>query len=63
MGWGVHDYPAPPSEEPMPVCPICGEECETVYLRDGQPVGCDRCLLELDADEWLRDTWEELRYG
>ena len=31
MGWGVHDYPEPP-EEPMPVCPECGEECDTLYL-------------------------------
>ena len=27
-----------------PVCPICGEECETIYAdMTGDVFGCDRC--------------------
>lgn len=62
MGWCVSDYPSPPEQE-QPVCPICGEECYTVYLRSGEVVGCDRCLLEINAYEWLEERKEELKYG
>jgi len=38
----------------MPLCPICGEETDTVY-KDyfGNIVGCDMCVKAYDA-------WEEL---
>lgn len=37
-----------PSEGP--VCPVCGRECEDVYLdRLGDIVGCDGCLTRRDA--------------
>lgn len=55
MGWGVTDYPNPPDEEPMPVCPICGQETDTLYLnRDGEVVGCDNigCVHAVDAYIW-----------
>lgn len=33
-----------------PHCPVCGEECETLYKdRFGAIVGCDVCIEELDA--------------
>lgn len=52
MGWGVHDYPEPP-EQDMPICPECGEECETIYRgRDGQILGCENCVDELNAYDW-----------
>lgn len=36
-----------------PRCPVCGQECETVY-KDfrGEIIGCDDCLTAFDA-------WEE----
>ena len=53
MGWGVHDYPTPPEPEPMPRCPVCGAECETVYAnRDGTVVGCDECIEAYDSIFW-----------
>lgn len=53
MGWGVHDYPGPPPEDPMPVCPFCGEECETVYLDvNHNVIGCNNCIQEKNAYEW-----------
>lgn len=58
MGWGV-EYPSPPPEPPMPVCPECGQECERVYLDvNGRVIGCDNCILELNAYEWLADEME-----
>lgn len=56
MGWGVHDYPGPPPEDPMPVCPECGEECDTLYRdRTGQIVGCENCIDTLDAYDYFDD--------
>lgn len=37
-------------EPPMPHCPVCGAECETIYRnRSGECVGCDVCMNTLDA--------------
>lgn len=34
-------------------CPICGKECETIYLdTDGDAFGCDVCVKKVDAYEW-----------
>ena len=60
MGWGVHDYPDPPDEGPVPVCPVCGNECEKVYLNaNGAVVFCDVCIDKVfwcrDAYEWMED--------
>lgn len=39
-------------KEPRPpVCPECGAETDTVYCRDGEVVGCDRCVHPADA--WI----------
>ena len=36
----------------MPECPICGEECNSFYVRDdGEIVGCDRCISTTNAYE------------
>lgn len=41
----------PPEDEP-PRCPICGDECQTVYKdKCGDIVGCDECLTACDAYE------------
>ncbi len=57
MGWGVHDYPEP-KEKPSPVCPVCGEECTTYYLDFyKQVVGCDICIMTVDADEYSREEF------
>ena len=41
-------------EEKVPRCPICGDECDTVYKdKTGDIVGCDQCLRPCDAyDEY-----------
>lgn len=44
---------SPWESEVQPICPICGQECETVYKDEsGNILGCDECLTECDA-------WEE----
>jgi transposase len=50
----VHDYPDPPEENyTAPICPVCGNECETIYRdRDHEVVGCENCVTAYDA-------WEE----
>lgn len=40
-----------------PICPCCGEECETLYRdRNGEYVGCDVCVDTQDAWEWRDDN-------
>ena len=48
----VNDYPEPYFKK-APQCPVCGDECEKVYIRrvDHTVVGCDQCLREEYADE------------
>ena len=43
-----------------PICPVCGEECETIYQdANGEILGCDQCIHEVDAWEWLQEEIEE----
>lgn len=57
MGWGVHDYPGPSEEEPLPACPICGEECETIYKNpDGEAVGCENCIETESSWFWKENN-------
>lgn len=39
-------------EPPKVRCPVCGELCRKIYreARCFDIVGCERCLIELDAD-------------
>lgn len=42
----------PPEPEAEPICPCCGEECETLYRAlSGTVVGCEKCVDALDAWE------------
>lgn len=41
-----------PSPRKYPICPICGAECETLYMdRDGEVFACDECVDTQDAWE------------
>lgn len=52
----IHNMEMTGTPDGMPekhtICPVCGEECETAYIRktDGEPMGCDRCMEA--ADPW-----------
>ena len=47
----------PPGMEPKAyTCPICGAECETVYLNFArEPVGCDVCLEAKDVYDYYEE--------
>ncbi len=47
---GMVDYTEPKYK--VPVCPVCGETCRWLYKREGEVIGCDECVEEVDA-------WEE----
>lgn len=33
----------------IPVCPFCGQECETLYAdKDGVTFACDNCIRTID---------------
>lgn len=36
-----------------PICPVCGDPCETIYIRQhsGTVLGCDCCIDSKDAWE------------
>ena len=58
----IPDYqPEPPvKREFIPVCPVCGKECDTVYLDyEGAVAGCDRCIFMEDAYVYLYEEEEE----
>lgn len=41
-----------PDDEKTPICPVCGEECETIFKdRYGQIVGCSECIEQFDPWE------------
>lgn len=46
-----------PQEKAMPICPVCWQECETIYrFRDtGDVIGCDECIEAVDARELEAD--------
>lgn len=43
----------PYGDDHIPVCPICGEECEIYYIsKINEFLGCDNCISEENAWEW-----------
>lgn len=58
----VEMYGMPPyDDDPDPICPVCGKECETIYLDDGciNVVGCDNCIRTMDAYDWFEEQKED----
>ena len=57
----IPDYRIEPEEEDdfIPICPICGKECDTVYLdNDDEVVGCEQCIGMADAYDYLYEEEE-----
>lgn len=47
----------PPTEPPLPCCPICGGKTDTLYEdMYGSIVGCDSCVTTKDAWEWKEES-------
>ena len=40
------------NREPVwPICPVCGQECDTLVKRGDEIVGCGNCIHTADAWE------------
>lgn len=54
-------YGMPPYDDgPEPTCPICGAECETIYVdKHGDEVGCDKCISTVSASDWQQINEED----
>ena len=51
-----YGYPDGEEEEEEIICPICLKESEEFYEdKDGEIVGCDRCIKRYDAWEWMNE--------
>ena len=49
-----------PEDDFIPHCPVCGEECETLYQDcNREIVGCDNCVEHFDAYDYLVEQMEE----
>lgn len=62
--WGHQDNPFPPAEPRRPRCPVCGEECEAIYLIGTEIIGCDMCYNPGDfpgEDVQEDNPWEDSR--
>lgn len=57
--WGHQDNPFPPDEPRRPRCPVCGEECETIYRKGNEILGCDNCIVKVNAWEWQEEQEEQ----
>ena len=39
-------------------CPLCEKRCQTIYRNRfdrREVIGCDNCVMALDADDWRED--------
>ena len=55
MGWDMPEPSLEPKEEPMYLCPVCGEELnfdDKVYRNcGGTVIGCQHCVDVDDAED------------
>lgn len=47
----------PEYEEETYICPECGRECEKLYIKGFEVLGCDNCIDECDCEDW--EGWDE----
>ncbi len=47
----MEPLPYTPDETEV-VCPVCGCGCEEIYVGERKVVGCDCCIVKIDAYEW-----------
>lgn len=45
----------PDGEPRWPRCPICGQECKTIFWKETEVVGCDECLEQQRAWDYQED--------
>ena len=51
-----------PPEPVEVVCPICGADCRQYYRNlNGEILGCEECVEEINAEEYLAEQMEEIQ--
>ena len=50
-----------PCADPV-ICPVCGDECEWIYKKDGDVIGCDNCVDQISSDIWAEEEEEARAY-
>lgn len=51
-----HLYEPYSEPEPLPNCPVCGEEADTYYIDpDNEILGCESCIKEVFSVEWIAE--------
>ena len=64
MGYWDPERPEEPKDYKVPRCPVCGEDCEAIYLIGTEIIGCDMCYNPDDfpgEDVQEDDPWEDCR--
>lgn len=50
-----------PEESAVPVCEICGCECETIYKdKHGVVFGCENCIETVDAYDYQDENEDRI---
>ena len=51
----------PNRPEPVIQCPVCGRECEDLFvsISGGDVVGCDQCIRKRDARDITKEGGEQ----
>jgi len=44
-----------------PICPVCGCECDIIYIQNGCAIGCNECIDQWDAWDWQEEREIEKR--
>lgn len=52
---GIFKAKKAPDDYDVPVCPCCGEECDTLYKQGGIVLGCEMCIEEVSAWEVMEN--------
>lgn len=56
----MKEYWLDPVQYSNPICPICFDECETIYKDgEGNVCGCENCISAVDAYEWAEEQEAE----
>lgn len=55
----LYGYPSWSETEIEPICPWCGMIAQNFYLNKGKIIGCDKCLDEVNAEEYIYDRTED----
>lgn len=53
----LEPLPYTPDETEV-ICPVCGCDCEVIYIGEHKAIGCDCCIIKIDAYEWQAEQYD-----